>query len=555
MDFLANSYRQAADLYQSMTPGSRWITGLLLIVIAVSVGYLANYTYQGGAGSYLFGGHEFSERDLQYMEAAFAKAGLKRWKRVGSRLRIPRGQEHAYVAALADGNALPRDFNSIFDEMMSKSNPFESPKSRELRARLLKQKYLSLVLSNLPGVEDATVQFDEITTGGFSRRKEKTAMVAVRGKGSKRLGMEMVESVRYTVASAVAGLAPEYVTVTDLVVGRAYPGMKQKGLDRDQGNQYAQQKERFESYWQDKITSALSMYPGIVVGVNVDLDPKVREATSKVTYDPRPTPIESSTTRKTVENTQIGGRPGTDPNLVVGNEPRSVSGGTGKRVTQDEQQEDQKSVAGHEQTVTEVASLVPKYVSASIGIPHSYLVRVWQKKNPPAEGEEPKIPTDAELAQTKTNVTKAIEEAVVVLLPPVPPGADGYTHVTVDVFDDFAPPPPEEDSVVAQAGSWLASNWQTLAMLGLSVFGLLMFRSMIRRNIPDPPATSATPAILSIANTGEDDEDEEDEGTTEGGLRRFRSDAPDLRGELTNMVKEDPDAAAAILRSWIGDAA
>jgi flagellar M-ring protein FliF len=37
--------------------------------------------------------------------------------------------------------------------------------------------------------------------------------------------------------------------------------------------------------------------------------------------------------------------------------------------------------------------------------------------------------------------------------------------------------------------------------------------------------------------------------------RRFQSSGPDLKTELRELVKENPDAAATILRSWIGDAA
>jgi flagellar M-ring protein FliF len=36
---------------------------------------------------------------------------------------------------------------------------------------------------------------------------------------------------------------------------------------------------------------------------------------------------------------------------------------------------------------------------------------------------------------------------------------------------------------------------------------------------------------------------------------RFTSSGPDLKTELQDIVKENPDAAAAILRSWIGEAA
>jgi flagellar biosynthesis/type III secretory pathway M-ring protein FliF/YscJ len=36
---------------------------------------------------------------------------------------------------------------------------------------------------------------------------------------------------------------------------------------------------------------------------------------------------------------------------------------------------------------------------------------------------------------------------------------------------------------------------------------------------------------------------------------KFRSGGPDLKSELHEIVKENPDAAATVLRAWIGDAA
>jgi flagellar M-ring protein FliF len=36
---------------------------------------------------------------------------------------------------------------------------------------------------------------------------------------------------------------------------------------------------------------------------------------------------------------------------------------------------------------------------------------------------------------------------------------------------------------------------------------------------------------------------------------RFTTSGPDLKTELQDIVKENPDAAATILRSWIGEAA
>jgi len=558
VDFINRSYAQLVELFRSMTPAARVTTGLLLAVIVVSLGYLLTFSFQG-SGAYLFGGQEFSERNLQQMEAAFAKAGLKNWKRVGNRLQIPRGQEHAFVAALADSSALPKDFNSIFDEAASGASPFESPKARELRVRMLRQKYLSLVLNNLPNIEQATVQFDEKRVNGFLRKTELTAMAAVRSKGNKRISDQLVETIRYTVASAVAGLDPDHVTVTDLATGHAYRVRPKRGPGAAE-DLFAERKMQFETYWQQKIYDALAMYPGVVVGVNVDLDPKVREQTSKLSYDPRPTALETSNSRKKTEQSEGGGRPGTDPNLVVGNRPRSAASRIARKSTSDEQREAQRAVAGHEQVVTETAPLVPKHVSASIAIPKSYLVRVWQAANPPKPGESPATPSDADLEQVQQRVHQDIQKTVVALLPPVPAGTSRFDHVTVHTFNDFPEPEPEPPGIAATAGSWLAANWQPLAMLGVALLGLLFFRNLVR-SAPDAVAGSAReivqdiPAELTVVSPDlESAADAESAGAVERTLQR-RASTGDLRQELAELVREDPDTAASILRGWIGDAA
>ena len=83
-----------------------------------------------------------------------------------------------------------------------------------------------------------------------------------------------------------------------------------------------------------------------------------------------------------------------------------------------------------------------------------------------------------------------------------------------------------------------------------------MLRSMVRSTAGSPPPhrcralPSAQPrlAVCSDADT----EDEELEPAV--ALRkRFQSRGPDLKAELQDIVKENPDAAANVLRSWIGE--
>src|SRR5207302_9043244 len=105
---------------------------------------------------------------------------------------------------------------------------------------------------------------------------------------------------------------------------------------------------------------------------------------------------------------------------------------------------------------------------------------------------------------------------------------------------------------------WLADNWQTLALIIVGLGSLLMLRGMVRSlpraaaaAMPDAGDPAAQPRLAVHEPGAEENEDEPARA-----LRaRFRSGGPDLRSELRDIVKDNPDAAATILRSWIGDAA
>src|ERR1700750_1470081 len=115
MDFLNKSLAQWNELFRSMTPGARVTAGLLLAVVVVSMGYLFRES-AAGPDAYLFGGEALSSDQLNNVELAFAKAGLSGSQRDGNRIRVPAGQQAKYLAAVADSDALPPNFNSILEK-------------------------------------------------------------------------------------------------------------------------------------------------------------------------------------------------------------------------------------------------------------------------------------------------------------------------------------------------------------------------------------------------------------------------------------------------------
>jgi flagellar M-ring protein FliF len=554
MDFVNKAYAQLAELFRSLTPGTRVAVGLLLAVVIVSLVYL--FQYQASSGDeFLLDGRAFSGSEMTAIEAAFAKAGLGKSTIVGNRIRIPRGQKDVYLAALADSSALPADFYKYLDEATASDSPFASTRSIELKRWNAKQKELALIISRMRGIESATVQFDEELKYGLTRTKHKTAMVAVQTIGGT-LDDDQIKAIRNVIASAYAGLERQSITITDMTSGLSIGGaVGPNGLSEDD-SLYASHKLKYERDWQRKIAGQLSMIPGVIVGVNVELNPDIQNTSDSYKLDPKPVTVNSTEFSKESSSQPAvpAGRPGAVSN-GVGNQPIAVStSSAGSESQTTETRSNQTNVPGHERIVQQRAPLVPVKVTASIDVPASYYASIWRQRNPAPAGQQPKQPDLAELSKIEAETTNQIKETVRNLLPPVAQGTDPYPHISVATYTDLPGPPIAAPSLAANSSMWLADNWRTLAMIGVGLVSLVMLRGMVRAPSPRPaPTPASADAGPRLARA---DDSEEGEAEPEAVLkRRFNSSGPDLKTELRDLVKENPDAAANILRAWIGDAA
>jgi len=555
MDFLNKASARLKDLFATMTPGARITAGLLLAVVVISLVYLFRYNVSG-ADEYLLGARAFSTSELAAIEAAFAKAGLGNYRIEGNRVRIPRSKKASYIAAMADDNALPADFNEYVDSAIKSANPFESRAQRDARLKNAKQKELSLYVRSMKGIENAGVQYDVEETRTFPRKKVYTAMVAVRPAGGEELSPERVKCIRNIVSSAIAGLKPEHVGVTDLNTGVAYAG--KTGVDGADGNAYGSAKRYYDKLWRDEIRGALRYIKGVIVSVNTTLDPTMRYQQGTLSYDPKNVAtLKTSDSGKTLNTTAPAptGRPGAESQSI--NRAASVAQ-RGATTDLEETRSETERVPGQETVNLAKAGLVPKEVTVSVSVPSSYYRQIWEAQNPVASGEKPEKPKPHDLTTIEDKVKKEIEEKVVPLLPSLPAGTDPYPRVNVTSFQPIATAPEPAPTATATAVTWLGDNWGKLGMMVVGLFGLLMLRGMVRA-APDSPASSPEQDLPRLSVTGDEDAGEgggESEGESEQKKRVLQrntgGDEPDLREELTHMVQEDPDAAAKILRNWIG---
>ncbi|HZN32344.1 MAG TPA: hypothetical protein VFB80_00945 [Pirellulaceae bacterium] len=557
MDFINKAWLQLAELFRSMSVGARVATAALLALVVMSFVYLFQYQVTGG-DEFLLNGRPFSTSELKEIEAAFAKAGLGQSTVVGNCIRIPRGQKEVYLAALADGNALPADFHNYFDQATTGDSPFASKQSLDLKRWNAKQKELALIIGKMHGIESATVQYDEEVKRGLVQEKRQTAMVAVQSAG--RLDEDQIRSIRNIVASAYAGLDRRQITITDLATNQTHGGaIGPDGVPEDE-SLYASHKQKYERSWQEKISQQLSMIPGVVVGVNVELSPEIEHTSDLLKLDPKPVTVLAGEYSKdsTIQGPGNGGRPGAQSNGVHGNTPvnLNLTASNGPQSQTTESRSNTHNVPGFEHQVQRNAALVPTRVTASIEVPASYYVSIWKQRNSQPEGQPPKKPDPAELATIETETKNRIKETVHNLLPRVIQGTDPWPHINVQTYTDMPIVAAAAPTVAKTATTWLAGNWQTLALVGLGLASLAMLRGMVRQAAGLPPAA---PAAVSEEprprlTIHEPPAAEEDPEPSRALKRRFTATGPDLKTELQEIVKENPDAAATILRAWIGEA-
>jgi flagellar biosynthesis/type III secretory pathway M-ring protein FliF/YscJ len=205
------------------------------------------------------------------MISAVENAGLLDAKTEGNQIYVPRGEQERYLVALKATDALPLAIDDSVDQAVANSGLFASPGQIERDQKHAEQKKLARIVASMQGIETSSVQYDEVRKPGFPPTVEVRASVAVRAVGGRTLDYEQIEAIRDTVAGYVAGLDRTQVTVTDLVACRAYPGSYDASDPLAAGRAYATLKRLLEDEYRANIEGHLQMYPGAVVGVDVNL--------------------------------------------------------------------------------------------------------------------------------------------------------------------------------------------------------------------------------------------------------------------------------------------
>ncbi len=552
MDFLNKALAQLSELFRSMTPGARVTAGLLLAVVVVSVGYLFQHG-SNGPDAYLFGGEPISSGQLDRIEAAIAKAGLSDFQREGFRIRVPSGQQAKYLAAVADAGALPPNFNTILENALEKGGPWESREATRERLKIARQQTLSEIVRAMPWVENAIVLYDEHESRGVNQigtTKQITASVSVKPVAGEVLTGPRARNIQRLVASSV-NMKPNDVGITNL--GDGGPTGSENGITFDViDDEYLKTKVLFESQKRESILGVLRDIPGVNVEVNADLDATIEETTHTAKPDPKTAEAQSTSHDETTLHSS-GGNGGPVGTTANGPNRQGVTETAAQQQNKtDSHTTETKNVVGIEDSRIVKKGYTPKEVRATVTVPSTYVKSLWTARNPTATAP----PKPDELTPIWNEVRVKVENVVNQLLVlQVNKGENEYKYVRVEMLDSLPAPTIEAPSMSSKALAWTGRYWSTLGMLGVAMFSLLVLRSVVNGKPSDPTnsaSASASPLTLQAQETKAepDNSDAAEDGRPKLKLKKGAS----IKDDLVEIVREDPDAAADILRSWISRA-
>ncbi|MBC8164479.1 MAG: flagellar M-ring protein FliF [Bryobacteraceae bacterium] len=381
------------------------------------------------------------------------------------------------------------------------------------------------------------------------------ASVLLRLKAGAKLPPSNVQAIVYLVASAVEGLVPEMVSITDSnghLLNRPKKTLDPDGAS-DESIEYRQKLERDLTA---KVNSTLEPLVGAGkyrIGMSVDCDFSSGEQ-SEETYDPEKSVMLS--TQKTEESSgsaSSGGVPGT-ASALPRPAPRTGSGGTGglSRRTENVTYQTSRTVRR-----TRLPQGSIRRISASVLLDQN--VR-WELR----DGKQQRV-----LVPPSAESVKAIHDVVSAAVGLLPSRGDQLVIESLPFEStlELAPPPvpangkqpapSKKDNVLAL--DW--RDWRVMVGAGGALLVLFALVMLMKRMFKRKPKVAITQSVDTGARQGVVAGAETPAGEATASTGRYLQQAQDQAGQSARMNKlledirttidADPSLAANVMRTWL----
>jgi flagellar M-ring protein FliF len=556
MDFVKAQFDKIKEQLAGLNASQRMLAGSLAVIMVMTLLWWSRYAGTSEMEDLL--PQDFSAEEVRRVSDLLDAKGIQK-KVVGNRVQVPVDRRFEALAQLTYEGAGPTDTSAGFDDIIAKmDSPWNTQVKQDVMFNRAKETMLAQVMREWPGVRDARVVINAAQKRAFGEADvSPSATVNLKMKGAgEKANKRLIAAAADAIAGAVAGMNRSRVNV--IVDGASHNVGDKDEAGGVNGDSWMDLVKEGERHFSQKIQERLRNIDGVLVSVTVD--PNMKSLRSeKETFDKSNTfdkMIES--TERTNESTTTSrppSEPGAVPNTGGANQAASIGGGggAGSEGTTTNENETKTKMQVFPAVVREYlrspagASAV---VGASVSIPRSHLIQIYKAVFPSAKDPDdaqlqPLI--DKEMARVKANVLGCVSQTP-------------EDKISVDWYYDYLPAGESagQPAVATSIPLALTGHLKEVALGALAVVSLFMVSMMVRKATPAPivppmPEKPSRPAFTPA----EEPVAEASEGLQE--MDGIEVDTDSVRNQqiisqVSSMVKENPDAAANLVKRWLSRA-
>ena len=559
MDALKAQLARIQEQLSRLTASQKMLAGSLVAVMVLTLLFWGRYA--GTAEMEPLLDQSMKADEVSRITGKLRALGIE-YKVVNERVLVSADRKLEALGELSYAQLVPDDTRRAYDEIVNKISPWDSQANSDAKRNDAKNALLAQVIKRFPGVAIADVIIDPTYTraiGGGGRQPKATVQITTRD-GAKVVNKTLAQAAAQTVAGAQSGLAPDHVVVV-------INGVTQRVQSSDPSNAFAgaddalDAKQQAERAVTEKVRNFLSFIDGVLVSVTVDVDMETKTRSDEI-FDPKgiakaESQIETDN-RDENSSQPTAAEPGVSSNtgMTVGGSSGANGGGTSSTSEKSITKMDNRFSSTRTQVSTPAGKT--KVLAAAVRVPRSYFAAIWKTSNPSAG----KDPDDAALAPLLAAELPKIRNEVKNCTK-----IEKDEDISVEPYTDVMPAmlaAAQTSAVGASAGggavtSLLSNHYKEIGVAVLALMSLWMVSGMVKKSAP-APLVAAPPIELGEAPAlASGEEIAGDVGESGAMLDGIEMDDDSVKAQqmveqVSTMVKENPDAAANLVKRWLNKA-
>ena len=546
MEFLKAQITRIQEQLAGLSATQKMLVVSLLTIMVMTLLWWAHWAAEPEMSPLL--DQSLSQDELGQISTSLQSQAIP-YKMVGDKVYVPADRKLEVLAVLGYSQALPRNFDQGFDEMIKQMNMLDSPDKTDKMFLEERQRMLASILRRFPGVQDAAVVIDPTTErrlDGNDVQPVATVMVTT-PRNSTVANRQLAQAVAGTVSGAQAGLLRSNIHVTIDGVPFVIKDPTDDGMGS--GDEGVELQKQWEDHYREKILQdALQDIHGAIVGVTVKVDTS-QTVTTTHAIDPKQVVSIPTHTQETTDDQnaapaaqqEVGAVPNTELSL-----PSAGGGGGGSNSTSDQTEFETDHFKKEE--VVKQGPGGATLLAASVRIPRTYFIQAYKNENGGKDPDDPAALTaymNAELLQ----IRGAIKGCA-----PVPSDDALYVGSYSDVMPPEAPID-QQAAVSSPLTGAVGRHGKEIGVGLLAVLSLFMVSMMVRKGVPaaatvevmnsgDEPTLNGNESIVGQASENANSLDgmELDPETVK---------AQQMLDQVQQMVTANPDSAANLVKRWL----